>query len=77
MTTAPLPEGRLVSLDAFRGLTIAGMILVNNPGIGGHLRSPPSRRVASVDPHGSRLPLLPVHRGCGHSLLLRQTARPW
>jgi len=25
------PE-RLVSLDAFRGLTIAGMILVNNPG---------------------------------------------
>ncbi len=26
------PKGRLVSLDAFRGLTIAGMILVNNPG---------------------------------------------
>ncbi len=26
------PRGRLVSLDAFRGLTIAGMILVNNPG---------------------------------------------
>jgi predicted acyltransferase len=25
-------NGRLVSLDAFRGLTIAGMILVNNPG---------------------------------------------
>jgi predicted acyltransferase len=24
--------GRLISLDAFRGLTIAGMILVNNPG---------------------------------------------
>ncbi len=24
--------GRLDSLDAFRGLTIAGMILVNNPG---------------------------------------------
>lgn len=26
------PSGRLVSLDAFRGLTIAAMILVNNPG---------------------------------------------
>jgi predicted acyltransferase len=25
-------SGRLVSLDAFRGLTMAGMILVNNPG---------------------------------------------
>ena len=25
-------NGRLVSLDAFRGITIAGMILVNNPG---------------------------------------------
>jgi predicted acyltransferase len=28
----PSPGGRLTSLDAFRGLTIAGMILVNNPG---------------------------------------------
>lgn len=26
------PDGRLVSLDAFRGATIAGMLLVNNPG---------------------------------------------
>jgi predicted acyltransferase len=28
----PAPARRLESLDAFRGLTIAGMILVNNPG---------------------------------------------
>ncbi len=27
-----LPAARLVSLDAFRGITIAGMVLVNNPG---------------------------------------------
>jgi len=26
------PAGRLVSLDVFRGVTIAGMVLVNNPG---------------------------------------------
>ena len=26
------PSQRLLSLDIFRGLTIAGMILVNNPG---------------------------------------------
>jgi predicted acyltransferase len=33
-TAAPLPPARerLVSLDVFRGLTVAGMLLVNNPG---------------------------------------------
>ncbi|HET7321789.1 MAG TPA: DUF5009 domain-containing protein [Longimicrobiaceae bacterium] len=29
---APAAGGRLVSLDVFRGLTIAGMLVVNNPG---------------------------------------------
>lgn len=33
-------SGRLVSLDAFRGITIAMMILVNNPGSWGHVYSP-------------------------------------
>ncbi|HET7711696.1 MAG TPA: heparan-alpha-glucosaminide N-acetyltransferase domain-containing protein, partial [Thermoanaerobaculia bacterium] len=28
----PAPQARLESLDAFRGLTVAGMLLVNNPG---------------------------------------------
>src|SRR4051795_3383807 len=27
-----IPDQRLISLDAFRGITIAGMVLVNNPG---------------------------------------------
>jgi predicted acyltransferase len=30
--STPAASGRLVSLDTFRGITIAGMILVNNPG---------------------------------------------
>lgn len=36
MTTAP----RLASLDAFRGLAVAGMVLVNNPGSWGHVYRP-------------------------------------
>ena len=43
MTVMPetgLPKGRLSSLDAFRGLTIAGMILVNNPGSWTHVYAP-------------------------------------
>jgi predicted acyltransferase len=31
---------RLVSLDVFRGITVAGMILVNNPGDWGHVYAP-------------------------------------
>jgi predicted acyltransferase len=35
-----LTNERLLSLDAFRGLTIAGMILVNNPGSWKHVYAP-------------------------------------
>jgi predicted acyltransferase len=35
-----LPQVRLRSLDAFRGLAIAGMILVNNPGSWAHVYPP-------------------------------------
>ncbi|MBN2447473.1 MAG: DUF1624 domain-containing protein [Phycisphaerae bacterium] len=38
---APLPKPRrLISLDVFRGITIAGMILVNNPGSWGKIYGP-------------------------------------
>lgn len=37
--TAPKSD-RLLSLDVFRGITIAGMILVNNPGSWGHMYAP-------------------------------------
>jgi predicted acyltransferase len=41
MTITALPKNeRLLSLDAFRGLTVAAMILVNNPGDWGHIYPP-------------------------------------
>jgi len=36
----PTPGTRLLSLDAFRGLTIAAMILVNSPGSWSHVYAP-------------------------------------
>jgi len=40
-TPAPAPTaGRLLSLDVFRGATIAGMMLVNNPGSWAHIYAP-------------------------------------
>jgi predicted acyltransferase len=36
----PASSQRLISLDVFRGITIAGMILVNNPGSWGQILSP-------------------------------------
>ena len=38
--TAPVTRERLAALDVFRGLTIAGMLLVNNPGSWGSIYSP-------------------------------------
>ena len=40
MTTDAELSGRLVSLDVFRGATVAAMILVNNPGDWGHVYWP-------------------------------------
>src|SRR5438477_12960055 len=41
-TAAPMPpqSERLVALDVFRGITIAGMLLVNNPGTWGAIYPP-------------------------------------
>lgn len=40
MSATPIETQRLVSLDVFRGITIAGMVLVNNPGSWEHIYWP-------------------------------------
>ncbi len=45
VTAPPAQRERLVALDVFRGLTIAGMLLVNNPGSWGAIY-PPLRHAA-------------------------------
>ena len=39
-TFTPTPKKRLLSLDVLRGITVAGMILVNNPGSWSHIYAP-------------------------------------
>src|SRR2546423_2227983 len=39
-TAAPNTRERLLSLDVFRGLTVAGMLLVNDPGTWEHIYTP-------------------------------------
>jgi predicted acyltransferase len=47
---SPTVQDRLVSLDVFRGLTIAGMVLVNNPGTWSSIYlATPARAVARLD----------------------------
>ncbi len=55
-------KGRLVSLDIFRGMTIAFMIIVNTPGSWKYVY-PPLRHasVARLHPDRPGLPVFPVH----------------
>ena len=58
---------RLLALDVMRGITIAGMILVNNPGSWGHAYAPlktcPMERSY---PHRPGFPFLHVYHGNLH-----------
>jgi predicted acyltransferase len=48
VSTPPAARERLLALDVFRGLTIAGMLLVNDPGSWSHIYPP----LAHADWHG-------------------------
>lgn len=54
---SPFAQRRLTSLDVFRGITIALMILVNNPGGAAHQFSP-TRKLERLDPSGSGFSVL-------------------
>ena len=66
-----------MSLDVFRGLTVALMILVNNPGSWAHIHSP-LRHAAwhGLTPDRPGVSLFPVHRGGGHFPQLSPGVKP-
>lgn len=57
-------SGRLLSLDVMRGITIAGMIMVNNPGTWEYVYAPLQACILER-PHSYRsgLSVLYVHHG--------------
>ena len=57
---------RLLALDVMRGITIAGMILVNNPGLGTCIRSPKTCPMERSYPHRPGFPFLHVYHGNLH-----------
>ena len=65
------PSTRLTSLDLFRGITIAAMILVNNPGDESSLLATGTCRMEWLDPDRSRLSIFPLHRRSLAGLLFR------
>ena len=52
---------RILALDILRGVTIAGMIMVNNPALGDIYMPPCATLSGMASPHRSRLPFLHVH----------------
>lgn len=55
---------RLISLDVLRGITIAGMIIVNNPGSWKHVYTPLTHAVWNgLTPTDLVFPFFHVHNG--------------
>lgn len=64
--TANTPK-RLLALDILRGITIAGMILVNNPGSWGHVYTPLEHAAFNgLTPTDLVFPFFYVHYGNIH-----------
>jgi hypothetical protein len=57
---------RLISLDVFRGLALAGMILLDNPGNDDLAYGPIKHRLEWLDARGFHLPLVHVSSGPIH-----------
>ena len=67
---------RLLALDVFRGMTIAGMILVNNPGTWSAIYSPLKHAEwHGITPTDYIFPVFSVHRRRGDSACARRSNR--
>ena len=66
MSNAVKTNKRILALDILRGVTIAGMIMVNNPGTWAHIYAPCAMRNGTALPHRPCVPFLYVHHGDFH-----------
>lgn len=63
---------RLLALDVMRGITIAGMILVNNPGSWGYVYSLLNMLNGTVSPHRPDFPFFMFIMGISTYISLRK-----
>ncbi len=67
------PNNRLLALDVIRGITIAGMILVNNPGSWQSVYAPLQHaRWHGLTPTDLVYPFFYVYHGRSHPLFIAQ-----
>ena len=69
---APKQGGRLLSLDILRGITIAGMIMVNNPGSWSSIYTPLGHAMAWSDTNRPGISVLHVYNGSFHIYVVAQ-----
>ena len=67
MSSTVKTNKRILALDILRGVTIAGMIMVNNPGTWAHIYAPLRHAEWNgLTPHRPCISVLHVHHGNFH-----------
>src|SRR5262249_53164058 len=77
VSATAVAAARLVSLDVFRGMTIAGMILEQPGELEPHLLAARARGMERLDTHGHDLSVFSLYRGCLDDVFVCGAHRAW